>query len=181
MLSYFHEYLSSQSKFLFFMKKRFTITTSYQLKVEIKEKAVNAFNFLSDLHNHVDLHPLLTKVSIMKTFHNEEGQEITVYKIDERIKVFRFFYMSNSYVVNRTVLKDQNKFVFEVKTFPNIHLSSTYTFLETETNETQLEESVVMKSPLGLSGFVTKTARDAHEISLAKLKEYLEQKNEAIM
>ena len=162
------------------MEKLFTRTTSYQLKVEIKEKAVNAFNFLSDLHNHVDLHPLLTKVTIIKTFENEAGQEITVYKIDERIKMLNLFYISNSYVVNRTLFSDQNKFVFEVKTFPNIHLTSTYTFLETETNETQLEESVVIKSPVGLSGFVTKTARDAHEVSLAKLKTYLEQNKEGL-
>lgn len=181
MLSYFYEYLSSQSKFLFFMKKKFTITTTYRLNVEIKEKGEKVFNFLSDLHNHVDLHPLLTKVSIMKTFHNEKGQEVTVYKIHERIKIFKFFYMFNSYIVSRTLLREQNKCVFRVKSFPAIHLSSTYTFLETETNETQLEESVVIKSPFGLSGFVTKTARDAHEISLAKLKEYLERKNEAII
>ena len=157
------------------MKRKITRTAGYKLNIEIKEEAADLFNFFCDLKNHVHLHPLLTKVNVVKTFCNEKGQEVTVYEIQERIKVLGFLSMSNTYIANRILLREENKCVFEVKAFPNIFLSSSYTFLETG-NSTQLEQEVTIEAPLGLSGFVTKTARSAHDISLVKLKQHFNRK-----
>jgi hypothetical protein len=153
------------------------ITTSYKLDIEIKEQPVDVFNFFSDLKNHVHLHPLLTKVEVVKTFDNEKGQEVTVFEIQERVKVLGFISMPNTYIVDRVLLTEQTKCVFEVRSFPGIRLSSSYTFLETENNGTKIEENVTIEAPFGLSGFVTKTAKSAHTVFLGQLKDYLEQKN----
>jgi hypothetical protein len=158
------------------MKRKFTKTTSYQLNIEIEEKAIDVFDFYCDLQNHVHLHPLLTKVTIVDTFENEKGEDVTVYEIQERIKALGFISMPNTYSVHRILLREENKCVFEVKSFPNISLSSAYIFSETGVNSTQLEENVKIESPWGLSGFVTKTAKNAHHTSLTKLKQYFEQK-----
>jgi hypothetical protein len=156
------------------MKKR---TTNYQLDIAIKEQPVAVFNFFSDLQNQVYLHPLLTKVSEIKRFENEKGQEVTVFEIQERIKMLGFISLPNTYMAHRILLKEQNTCVFEVRSFPGIYLSSSYTFSEHGTNCTKVEEKVSIEAPFGLSGFVTKTAKQAHSTLLIKLKQYLEQKN----
>ncbi|MBL4650542.1 MAG: hypothetical protein JKY03_12495 [Aureispira sp.] len=163
------------------MEKKITRTTNYQLNVEIKENAANVFNFYCDLQNHVHLHPLLTKVTIVETFQKEKGQEVTVYEIQERITVLGFISVSNTYTVHRILLREEKKCVFEVKSFPNISLSSAYLFSERGVNCTQLEEKVKIEAPWGLSGFVTKTAKNAHYISLTKLKQHFAQKNEQLV
>lgn len=153
-----------------------TRTSNYQLTIEIEEGAREVFNFFCDLQNHVHLHPLLTEVKIVKTFQNEQGQEVTVYEIHEKVKMFGFISVPNTYIAHRIVLKETQICIFEVKSFPRISLSSSYTFSECGANKTVVEEKVRIETPWGLSGFVTKTAQKAHLTLLERLKQYLEQK-----
>lgn len=153
--------------------------TNYQLTKEIKEQTSTVFNFFCDLKNHVHLHPLLTEVKEVKTFLNEKGQEVTVFEIHEYIKIFGFISVSNSYIAHRIVLKEARTCIFEVKSFPKVYLSASYAFSEVGDKDTILEAEVIITTPWGLSGFVTKTAQKAHITLLEQLKQYLEQKNES--
>jgi len=155
------------------MKKKITKKTSYQLTIEVKQQATDVFNFFCNLENHVHLHPLLTKVTIEKVFYNEKGQEVTVFEIQERIKILGFISIPNTYIAHRILLKEPNSCIFEVKSFPNICLSSSYVFIDNGPNSTQVEEQVSIEAPFGLSGFVTKTARNAHQVLLEQLKQHL--------
>jgi hypothetical protein len=156
-----------------------TKITNYQLNIEIKEQAKTVFNFFCDLQNHIHLHPLLTEVKIVQTFQNEKGQEVTVYEIHERVKMFGFLSVPNTYIVHRILLKEDNTCIFEAKSFPRIHLSSSYAFLEQGEDGTKVEAQVRIETPFGLSGFVTKTAKKAHTTLLEQLKTHMEhQRNE---
>ncbi|BDS10526.1 hypothetical protein [Aureispira anguillae] len=157
------------------MKKKITRTTGYKLSIEVEQQALEAFNFFCDLDNHVHLHPLLTKVTEVDSFYNDKGKEVTVFEIEERVKILGLISMPNKYIAHRILQKEQNTCVFEVKSFPNICLSSSYTFLENGGNKTEIQEHVKIQAPLGLSNFVTKTAKNAHHTLLEQLKEYLEQ------
>lgn len=156
------------------MKKKITKKTSYQLTIEVKQQATDVFNFFCNLENHVHLHPLLTKVTIEKVFYNDKGQEVTVFEIQERIRILGFISIPNTYIAHRILLKEQNSCIFEVKSFPNICLSSSYVFIDNGPNSTQVEEQVSIEAPFGLSSFVTKTARNAHYVLLEQLKQHLE-------
>lgn len=156
------------------MKKKITKKTSYQLTIEVKQQATDVFNFFCNLENHVHLHPLLTKVTIEKVFYNDKGQEVTVFEIQERIRILGFISIPNTYIAHRILLKEQNSCIFEVKSFPNICLSSSYVFIDNGPNSTQVEEQVSIEAPFGLSSFVTKTARNAHHVLLEQLKQHLE-------
>ena len=153
-------------------------TTNYQLDIVIERSVEEVFPFFCDLRNHVHLHPLLTKVKITDTFENKVGQAVTTFKLEEKIKVMGGLSMPNTYVAHRILSEDKNTCTFSVKTFPNVDLSSSYIFLEVGNQCTKIEEKVNIQAPWGLSGFVTKTAKNAHITLLKKLKQYLEtQKN----
>lgn len=149
-------------------------TTNYQLDIVIERPVEEVFSFFCDLKNHVHLHPLLTKVGVEDRFENEEGQIVTVFKLEETIKVLGWFSMPNTYIAHRVLLEEQNTCIFSVKTFPNIHLSSSYVFLKEGNQRTKIKEEVNIQAPFGMSGFVTKTAKNAHATLLKALKQYLE-------
>lgn len=150
-------------------------TTSYQLNIEIEQPRGKVFDYFSDLQNHVYLHPLLTKVTLLEEFHNNKGQIVSVFEIQERIRVLGFITVPNTYTAHRILLEEPKTCIFEVKSFPWVQLSASYMFVDEGINKTKIQEDVRVKAPWGLSGFVTKTAKKAHHSLLRMLKEQLEE------
>lgn len=149
-------------------------TTDYQLNIEIKQSMEEVFNYFSDLSNHVDLHPLLTKISLLKEFQNEKGQDVSVFKIQERIPILGKISISNTYTAHRILLEVPKTCIFEVKSFPWVYLSSSYIFRSNGMDRTAIQEEVIIRAPWGVSRFVTKTAKKAHGSLLTRLKQRLE-------
>ncbi|WP_052599837.1 SRPBCC family protein [Aureispira sp. CCB-QB1] len=151
--------------------------TSYEIDIVVERTLADVFSFFSDLQNHVHLHPLLKSVRIAQQFRDEEGQNVTIFEIQERVKVWKSIFIPKTYLAHRVLLEEENTCIFTVRSFPSISLSCTYQFTASNTNHTHILEQVTINAPLGLSSFVTKTARNAHLTLLRQLKQYLEKKN----
>ena len=149
-------------------------TTHHTFIIAINHHLEEVFNFFYDLKNHISLHPMMQKVEEQSSFVNKYGQLVSKFRIWEKIRFSGKFSYNHSCTVRRRLMKNQRGCVFEAKSFPNVRVTSCFTFVSDKHNGVLVMDKVIIKAPDLLSGYAVKKAKAAHETVLLNLKNHFE-------
>ena len=128
--------------------------------------------YLCDLKNYVELHPLIESVTEIKAV--PELPSARCYRVVDRIQLgplrFRIVYTAGLEALNSTTVRGH------AWQFPGVHLVTLYEVSSTEAAPaiTCLRESTEVTAPWGLRRIVCSQAARAHAETLTRLQQMLE-------
>ena len=142
----------------------------FVLEIEIQIARSRIHAFLCELSNYRLLHPLIESIEELSP--SDEMPGARRYRVVDRIPLGPFR-LRTSYVA---ALEPVGEFEVHGHAWqsPGIRLHTIYQ-LQTISSGTRLVERVLVTAPRILKRFVIRTARQSHEVTLAKMKALLEE------
>jgi hypothetical protein len=127
--------------------------------------------FLSTLHEHPKIHPLIIRIDQAEPTPGPDGRPIDHYRVRDRMKLgpmmIQFTYRVDMSVTNA------NEIVSDAYQSPRIHLHNVTT-CQAEGNGTRLHEHVDITAPALLMKTVHQQGSQSHQEMFANLKRLLE-------
>jgi polyketide cyclase/dehydrase/lipid transport protein len=142
---------------------------SFEQSIEIGAAPEVVHDFLSDLHRHRDLHPLIERIEDLP---GDPGRPaVRRYRVTDRIRLgplaFRIAYVAELEPFAPDLI------LAAAWQSPGLELRTRYR-LSPSPAGTLVEEEVLLKAPFLLVGYAHRQAKAAHGETLAKLKVLLE-------
>ena len=134
-------------------------------EIEIAAPRARLHAFLLDLHNHLELHPLIVSIEDLPPLPEAPGARR--YRIVDRVP-FGPLRLRAEYVAAIEPVSG-HEIRAEAWQSPGIHLETSYR-LQDRGEATLLAEHVSVEAPRGLRGFVTRQASRAHHETLRKMQ-----------
>lgn len=144
---------------------------SFHLQCDIRAPASLVHEYLCDLENYVELHPLIESIAEIKAV--SELPNARRYRVVDRIQLgplrFRIVYTAALQAVNSTRVRG---YAWQ---FPGVHLATLYEVSTTDADPamTCLRESTEVTAPWGLRRIVCSQAARAHAETLRRLQQTL--------
>ena len=142
---------------------------TFEIEVEIEVPLPEVHDFLLDLDNYVELHPLIESIELLSPL--DEMPTARHYRVVDRIP-FGPFNMKTVYRAALEPVSDSEVHGHAWQS-PGIRLHTIYA-LSSFDRGTRLIERCRVESPRLLKGFVIRQGRAAHEETLRKMKQILE-------
>ena len=140
---------------------------THEIEIGVPPATVHAF--LCDLHNYVELHPLIE--SIRELPPTGARPDAHRFRVVDRIP-FGPFRLRTTYTAELAPIGEREVHGRAWQT-PGVRLHSIYR-LEDASSGTRVLEEVSIEAPWGLRGFVVRRAREAHCVTLQRTKAHLE-------
>ncbi|GHO46839.1 SRPBCC family protein [Ktedonospora formicarum] len=144
---------------------------SFDLETFIGVPPEKVTSFLSTLSNHTQIHPLIVKITHMKSTVAADGSHVNHYKITDRMKQGPFM-TTFTYSVEMSI-NAKGQIVYDAHQSPGIFLHNVTTCIP-EGNGTLVKERVEITAPGLLVKTVYKQGYASHQEMFTKLKALLE-------
>ena len=145
--------------------------TAFEQDIFIAVQPEVVRDFLSTLHNHPKIHPLIIDVRHTNTTTAPDGTQVNHYLIRDQLRQGPFTYKI-TYRVTMNV-NDAGAIISDAYQFPRIYLHNETHFLP-QGNGTRVKERVEIRAPRLLIGIVYQQAILSHRKMLENLKSVLE-------
>lgn len=146
------------------------ISQQFRLQRDIRCSSATVHEFLCDLHNYEELHPLIETISDLETA--ADLPHVRRYRVVDRVQFgplrLRIVYTAALQALTPTTVRG---YAWQ---FPGVRLETLYEISESSPGLSCVCESVRVSAPWGLGRMVTRQARDAHRKTLERLKRHLE-------
>ena len=119
------------------------------------------------------MHPFINKVRAIKNYYESNDLLVTEYIVWGRKKWLGLFSINHPMKVKRYLHRDLDKLVFETYSFPNVTVTSHFSF-SPSSKSVVINDEVTIKAPRLLASYVSTSARAIHQTILGHLKIRLE-------
>lgn len=149
------------------------VTFSY--RCEIAMPAADVYAHLTEPESYVGLSPLVTRVYDITRQTNAEGKAVVRYVTVEHFRFVGFIPYDNHIRVTSTQEQPNEVLVNEVHSPLNIYIRFANAFTSTEDGTaTAITETVHIRCPRWLQGFVVGQTKSTQQVRFARLKTRLE-------
>lgn len=124
-----------------------------------------------DLTHQQELHPLIQVVRLVAESGQGTPEHRAVYEIEETVPLLGLG-IPNTYRVETSKVAP-GTLTLDAYSKPGVHLECVLNFTQVEPWVVRVREDVTVAAPWLLRGFVERTAHDAHQKMLQRLKEVL--------
>ena len=149
------------------------VTFSY--RYEIALPVTEVYGHLAEPENYVGLSPLVTRVYDIRRHANSDQQAVVQYVTVEHFRFFGFIPYNNHIRVTSTQVQPNAVLIHEVDSPLNVYVRFVNEFSPIETDRgTSIVETVTIRCPRWVHGFVVGQAKSTQAVRFARLKARLE-------